>query len=132
MNQLTKELMCIAMRNSVHIWLERDRMEAVYQVLEKSRESRFVSFDGIVINTADIVGIFTSQQMDDIEKRKCGLWSCKFGEWHSKAEHSCECWKLNHMRQKTSWQKVQPWNPLSPSHAAARTGAPPPTRSPPS
>jgi hypothetical protein len=36
-------------------------MEALYQILERSRESRFITFDGTVINTADIVGIFTAQ-----------------------------------------------------------------------
>jgi hypothetical protein len=59
MNALTKELMCITMRNSVNIWLEKERIEALYRVLERSRESRSITFDGTVINTADIVGIFT-------------------------------------------------------------------------
>jgi hypothetical protein len=47
------------MRNSVNIWLEKERIEALYRVLERSRESRSITFDGTVINTADIVGIFT-------------------------------------------------------------------------
>jgi hypothetical protein len=61
MNALTKELMSISMRNGVHIWLKKSHMEALYQILERSRESRFIAFDGTVINTADIVGIFTAQ-----------------------------------------------------------------------
>jgi hypothetical protein len=90
MNALTKELMCITMRNSVNIWLEKERKEALYQVLERSRQSRFITFDGTVINAADIVGIFTPQQMDEMEKCKRGLWACKYGEWHGRSEHSGE------------------------------------------
>jgi hypothetical protein len=103
MNNLTVELMCISMRNGVNVWLEKSRMEALYQVLEKSRESRFITFDGTVINTADIVGIFTPQQMDEMGKRKRGLWPCRYGEWHARSELSCDCGHMQEMRQKSGY-----------------------------
>jgi hypothetical protein len=103
MNNLIIELMCISMRNSVNIWLEKSRMDALYLVLEKSRESRFITFDGTVINTADIVGIFTSQQMDEMAKRKRGLWPCRYGEWHARTEHTCGCGHTKEMRRKSGY-----------------------------
>jgi hypothetical protein len=104
MNNLTVKLMCISMRNGVNIWVEKTRMDALYLVLEKSRESRFVTFDGTVINTADIVGIFTPQQMDEMSKRKRGLWDCQYGEWNARTELSYDCRHIQEMRNRSGYQ----------------------------
>jgi len=90
MNELTKKLVCICVRNSVEIWLEEDRANKFMDLLEMPNAPQFTRFEGRIINKADLVGIFTAQDMEDVSHRKNGQWKCKEGVWHDRSE-KCTC-----------------------------------------
>ena len=92
-NELTKNLMCICMRNGVQIWIEKERIMTLQSELAKLTGSKFILFEEQVINTADIVGIFTPQSLNELTRRKNGEWQCQFFRWHEKKE-ICECKSL--------------------------------------
>lgn len=87
--ELTKELRCIAMRNGVQIWIEKDRIEKLLVSLT-TKEKGFYSIDEELINIADVVGIFSPKMMESMIRRKNGQWECKYGNWHERRE-PCEC-----------------------------------------
>lgn len=95
MNELSKQLKCICLRNGVELWIESERIDKIN--LENS--GRFLKIGEEIINTADIVGIFTAQAMEDKTRRQNGEWQCRQGEWHSKKD-KCECVDKNLIRQK--------------------------------
>lgn len=82
--ELTKNLMCILMREKAEIWIEQEKLESLMDMLEKQR---FIRIGKEIINTADISGIYTAETMEDITRRKNGQWKCKEGNyWHDKGE----------------------------------------------
>jgi len=87
MNELTKNLMCILMRGGVEIWTEERRIETLKETLPRLKEHKFIGIDDELINTADIIGIFSAQTMEDKTRRKNGMWKCKWGHWHNKREN---------------------------------------------
>jgi hypothetical protein len=87
MNELSKNLKCICLRNNIEIWLEADKLEPFISAIEKNK---FVRIENQVINTADVVGIFEPATMENLTRRKNGQWKCEFGIWHEKGQR-CEC-----------------------------------------
>lgn len=90
MNTISKDLLCISMRNGVEVWIESERASAFVAQLEKLQGTKFVRIDGQVINTADVVGIFSASTMGDVSRRKNGQHRCHSGRWHDKDE-KCFC-----------------------------------------
>lgn len=60
------------------------------EILETLKSSKFIKFSGELINTADIVGVFTAGTMEEVTRRKRGEWQCSHGKWHGRNE-KCEC-----------------------------------------
>jgi len=89
MNELTKNLMAIVLRNDIEIWAEEDKIKNLQKILTMGKESRFIEIDGEVINTADISGIFSAKTMEDITRRKNGQWKGKDGKWFDKGDRVC-------------------------------------------
>lgn len=95
MNELSKQLMCVSMRNGVEIWIESERTQKLINSLETVTGSKFIKFENQIINTADIVGIFTAGTMEDMTRRKNGQWKCQNGSiWHDRGE-KCICTPLS-------------------------------------
>ena len=91
MNQeLSKNLVCICVRNGVQIWIEKERAENLRNVLNKLEKHHFIEFEKEFINTADIIGIFSPESMDELTRRKNGQWKCKTGFWHDRGK-KCAC-----------------------------------------
>ena len=90
MNDLTKKLKCLVMRNGVEIWREEDRLANLTGMLTSNQKIGFIEVDGETINSVDIVGIFSPETMEEMTRRKNGQWKCKKGVWHSRGE-KCEC-----------------------------------------
>lgn len=85
--ELTKELMCIALRNNVEIWLEKERAENLMQALDNKKDKGFVRIDNQFINIADVIGIFNAETMEEVTRRKNGQWKCDVANyWHNKGE----------------------------------------------
>lgn len=96
MNELSKNLMAVCIRNGAEIWVEKDKCEKLKYILLQSRENKFIEFENQIINTADIVGIFSPQTMEEIIRRKNGQWKCEYGRWHDKRQKcGCEMGNLN-------------------------------------
>ena len=90
MNELTKKLMCVSMRNGVEIWIENEKTVGIKKALSVITQHRFLSVDDQILNTADIVGVFSSETMGDVTRRKNGHWKCNMQKWHEKGSN-CSC-----------------------------------------
>lgn len=88
--ELSVNLVCVLMRSGVQIWLEKERAENLRTVLRSIHESKFIDLDSNFINTADISGIFTAEDMEDWTRRKNWQWKCNNNVWHDRGE-KCEC-----------------------------------------
>lgn len=97
MTQLSKELLCIIIRGGVEIWAEKDRLMPLLATLQNKNAQQFITYDGRLINRADIVGVFTPEDMDAVKRRKNGQWQCSFSEWHDRGE-KCGCVSLEEVR----------------------------------
>jgi hypothetical protein len=93
MNELSKNLLCIQIRSGVEIWQEQDKIKKLQEALSVIKQSTFIHFGDMTINSADVVGIFDAKTMEDSTNRKNGMWKCVSGEWHGKYE-KCECSSL--------------------------------------
>ena len=89
MNELAKQLMCLRVRDGVEIWLEKERLENLIIYLEQLKENKFIKIDGRLVNSADVVGIFTPQDMEEVTRRRNGQWKDERGIWHDKGERVC-------------------------------------------
>lgn len=87
---ITKNLMAIVMRGGLEIWIEEEKIQNLKRALMSGKESKFIELNDEVINSADIVGIFTPQTMENKIRQKNGQWKCSEGVWHDKYE-KCEC-----------------------------------------
>lgn len=90
MSQLSKNLMCISLRNGVEFWVEDDRAKNLKQIL-LTGDQKFIELDGELFNRADIVGVFSANTMADHTRRKNGEWKCGTGTWH-KRKQDCDCY----------------------------------------
>jgi ribosomal protein L19E len=87
MNEITKNLMCVVIRGGLEVWIDDDKVDNLMIVIEKNS---VVKIDNNVINTKDIVGIFTPEVMKGRDTRKRGDWQCDYGRTHQKYE-KCPC-----------------------------------------
>jgi len=90
MNEISKQLVCIVLRNGAEIWIEKERAENLIKALENITQSKFINFNGELFNTADVVGILSAQTMEEIILRKRGQWKCQHNNWHDKFK-KCDC-----------------------------------------
>jgi hypothetical protein len=95
MAQISKNLMCICMRNGAQLWVEQERIAKLQRQLQQSTGHVFVALPSAgdteeVINSADIVGIFSAQTMAELNNRKNGKWQYSFSQWHPRG-NDCNC-----------------------------------------
>jgi len=83
---ISKELRIICLRSGIEISIEKDRADALLSLME---QRKFLLIDGRLINTADIVGIFTPADIEDSNRRKNGQWQDRKGQWHDKGTRLC-------------------------------------------
>lgn len=91
--QITKKLMCIVMRDGIEIWIEDDRIQNLKKALMMTEKSKFIELENEVINSADILGIFSSNTMEAKTRRKNGQWKCNWNHWHNRGER-CACGEM--------------------------------------
>lgn len=87
------------MRSGVELWLENESLIKLQQLLDNIKQSTFVHFGDRTINTADIVGIFTPEDMVEHTHRKNGHWKCENEHWHDKFEKCDDCY-INNLKEK--------------------------------
>lgn len=92
-NEISNNLMCIQMRSGVEKWVEKHRAENLLSALKNLTTSMFIEITdgkGEIVNTADIVGVFTPETMHANTMRKNGHWLCEYNQWHEKFKE-CVC-----------------------------------------
>ena len=78
------------MRNSAEIWKEEERLNDLGEKLTSGRKIGFIKVDDEIVNSVDIIGIFSAQTMEDRVRRQNGEWKCGYDIWHKRGE-KCDC-----------------------------------------
>lgn len=89
-NQLSKQQRCLYVRVGIQVWIDEDKSQKIQADLSGKESKGMVMVEGRLINLADVVGIFTPQDIEDLTRRKNGQWKCEKGVWHDRGE-KCEC-----------------------------------------
>jgi hypothetical protein len=87
---LAKRQNCIVMRNGIEIWIDEEKRGPLSDILLSLSSHKFIKYDGRLINSADLTGIFSPDDMADLTRRKNGQWQCEMGSWHEKGG-DCQC-----------------------------------------
>jgi hypothetical protein len=90
MKEVSKNLKCLVLRNGIEIWKESDRLTDLSRKLLSGQKIGFIQIDDELINSADVVGIFSANTMQDTIRRRNGQWECQYGVWHDRGQ-KCEC-----------------------------------------
>ncbi len=88
--ELTTPQKIIVMKSGLPLFVSIDRAENLEQILAGGSGHRFVKIDEKTINSAEIEGIYSAEQYDELQKVKQGQWVCRFKVWHNRREE-CEC-----------------------------------------
>ena len=88
--EISKELTAVLMMSGVVMWVEAERATRLRAVLSSRDLPKFVEFEGELINTSSIEGVYSAATMADLQRRKQGQWQCQKGRWHDRNE-KCEC-----------------------------------------
>ena len=102
MKEISKNLKCLVLRNGIEIWRESERLENLQNILISGKKVGFIEVDNEMINSVDIVGVFTSGTMDEMTRRKNGQWKCEQGNWHERKDR-CECLSKKQLEIKKSF-----------------------------
>ena len=82
--QLTDKIYCLVINNGAEIWLNEQQQQWFNKILLSITGSKYIEFEGEMINTAYIVGIFKAETMRTKERSKRGEWQCSFNYWHER------------------------------------------------
>ncbi len=88
--EISKKQMCVLMRSGVEIYIDDEKAKKLQQLLKNLSTHIFIDFENRSFNTADITGVFTPQDLEDLKRRKNGQYKCQWGVWHDRQE-ICNC-----------------------------------------
>lgn len=91
MNEIARPQKCVIMRNGVEIWFDTDKADRLIEVFTSPNAPQFITYEGRLLNRADLVGVFLPPDIEDMTRRKNGEWKCRErGNWHGKGA-KCDC-----------------------------------------
>lgn len=92
MNEISVKKSPIVMKNGLVHWVSGETHGRIQQALGAQQAHTFMKITelGVTVNTAEIEGVYTTEQYDDMTKIKQGDWQCSFRKWHKK-KAECEC-----------------------------------------
>ncbi len=122
MNEISKKLYCVVIRNGIEIWVDESFAERLKFALAKLSGHSFVPFENRILNTADITGVFTAEDMEEYRRRKNGQWKCNKGKWHDKADH-CECWRSLPTFSDIDKRTIEKYQDMKKNHGLGNTSA---------
>lgn len=98
MTELTihQEKKPIVMKSGLIHWLNAETWEKINEIVANQKAHQFIRISelgNIAINTAEIDGVYTTYQYEEICNIKQGMWKCYYGQWHNKGRNECECKK---------------------------------------
>lgn len=88
MNEISKELMCILIMGGPQIWIEKEKLQQLKQLIEAKKT---FEFEGELINPSNIAGVFSAKTMEEVTRRKNGQWKDTNGVWRNKGDQVCKC-----------------------------------------
>ena len=82
----------IVMKNGLIHWVDDRTAENIQQILLTQTGHTFIKIRelGITINTAEIVGIYTNSEYNDLIRLKQGMFKCSYAQWHGRKDE-CQC-----------------------------------------
>lgn len=89
--ELSRPQKCVQIRTGVEIWVDYEKSEKLQSILEGITSHKFIRFEGQTFNTADLVGVFTPDRLEDVRRRRNGQWRCEKGAYHDKDIKECDC-----------------------------------------
>lgn len=81
---------CVLVRGGLEIWIDATKADQLYEAIKSPNAPKYIKIEGQVINTFEIIGVLTSDAMEERQRRKNGQWKCMKGNWHEK-NRVCEC-----------------------------------------
>ncbi len=75
----------IVMKGGLVHWVTPETAERFQNQLQTQTSHTFVRLKdaNITINTAEVEGVYTMAQYDDLCKVKQGMWQCQYQTWHN-------------------------------------------------
>lgn len=82
----------IVMKSSLVHWVTKETADRIQAQLQNQTAHSFMRIREIdaTINTAEVEGVYTMEQYDDLVKVKQGLMQCAYRRWHDRKER-CDC-----------------------------------------
>lgn len=80
---------CLVMKNGIDIWMDESSAKNLMQKMDGTQH-KIITFDDFQFNTAEYVGLFPQQVMEDLGKKKDGWYRCSKLKWHNK-NNPCDC-----------------------------------------
>jgi hypothetical protein len=107
MNELDTIKLPIVMKNGLVHWVSETTHEKIQMALQIQSSHSFMKITelGITINTAEIAGIYTIKQYEEITNIKQGMWQCELKKWHGRKE-VCECKKIKAQQDEENRRKA--------------------------
>lgn len=83
----------IVMKSGLVHWVSDDIAEKFQQQLQTQTAHTFVRLKeiNVTINSAEVEGVYTMEQYENLSKVKQGMWQCEYRRWHNKGKRECEC-----------------------------------------
>jgi len=91
--QITEGKRPVVMKSGLIHWMSERKAEEFENLIRKQTGHQFIGVHelGITINTAQIEGVYTIKEYDDLCKKNQGMWQCAFARWHKKGIENCNC-----------------------------------------
>lgn len=90
MKEIAKKQRCVLIRGGLEIWVDEEKVDTLMQAMQSQK---LIDIDGEIVNTFEIVGVYTPDRVEEIRMNKQGKWKCKHGNWHDRHE-KCFCRKV--------------------------------------
>lgn len=97
MNEITDKTYCIITNYGNKLYITEEQYRQIYNNFDKL-ESIKIKNQGI-INKKYVVMIAKASEIIEEDKKRQGMWKCRYGYWHKKGE---EC---GHNNIKNKWTK---------------------------
>ena len=94
MNEITKKQHCVLIRGGIELWIDAEKVETLVSVMQTQK---LIQIDGEIVNTFEIIGVYSPERMEEFKRHKQGQWKCKMNTWHDKSE-KCGCRKIKRNR----------------------------------
>jgi hypothetical protein len=93
MEALAKIQKCILLKNGIEKWVELDIAEQIQDALDTLQSHLFIRIadsKNETVNTAELVGVFGADTLEEFKRAKNGQYKCLMGTWHDKGQ-ICAC-----------------------------------------